>query len=611
MDEINKIRETSPDSGEIPKVTMKFDDCTGTWSHRDDYDVKNEPSTSGSVAQSDHHPSPASTPEDQEFELTADAMVHDFDDEATMEEEEEDGDGDDEELDDLAKERDIPLEDLIAMYYGKQENKEASETEKVEDGSSSDSREQLPKTNENKDSEELKRKLRSNATLLSPTHAESPDEDGDYVPPAPEDWRKDPRVGDEFQVMIPQCNNQGPDYNIDSDLLVWDPIKINQTKVESYLKEISDISTTGGLPNGCHLRDNEDALFLLTQCNNDTEEAIRQFRWKPRPLSSELQTWSEEECRLFEHGLSLYGKDFHNIHHNKVRTKSIGEIVKFYYIWKKSEHYDKFNAKTRLGKKKDTLHPGVTDYMERLLDETEHSISMHHTASGGQTTPHSVALQQHLVDLRVTRSHARQRPSNFADSPTNQYGEINGFLDGDYADDIEIFDNIVPSLPTSSAPTSGEYSTLEPEITVVYSEPAHFAPISSSINHEAIPAGILTSNRNNNSDKQEDSSRSFRPVEPAQITPSLENRTHEGTRTTPLPQDVLTSIDELVTAYCTKPTSKPTSKEPPQTPDPTSPTRRDTQDEHGAKRRRIDDSPRGYQPQPSDLTQEKPPLVSC
>uniref|UniRef100_H2Y576 SANT domain-containing protein n=1 Tax=Ciona savignyi TaxID=51511 RepID=H2Y576_CIOSA len=82
----------------------------------------------------------------------------------------------------------------------------------------------------------------------------------------------------------------------------------------------------------------------------------------------ELQTWSEEECRLFEQGLSVYGKDFHSIHHNKVKTKTIGEIVKFYYIWKKSEHYDKFNAKTRLGKKKDILHPGVTDYMERLLD---------------------------------------------------------------------------------------------------------------------------------------------------------------------------------------------------------------------------------------------------
>lgn len=45
--------------------------------------------------------------------------------------------------------------------------------------------------------------------------------------------------------------------------------------VETYLAEVS-MSTQNQnpmtLPVGAHLRDNEDALFLLTQCSNDTDE---------------------------------------------------------------------------------------------------------------------------------------------------------------------------------------------------------------------------------------------------------------------------------------------------------------------------------------------------
>lgn len=47
----------------------------------------------------------------------------------------------------------------------------------------------------------------------------------------------------------------------------------------------------------------------------------------------------------------------------------------FYYMWKKSERYDFFAQQTRLGKRKYNLHPGVTDYMDRLLDETESATS--------------------------------------------------------------------------------------------------------------------------------------------------------------------------------------------------------------------------------------------
>ena len=73
-----------------------------------------------------------------------------------------------------------------------------------------------------------------------------------------------------------------------------------------------------------------------------------------------MSLWSEEECRNFETGLRLYGKDFYLIQQNKVRTRSVGELVQFYYLWKKTERHDAFANKTRLEKKKYALHPGVT-----------------------------------------------------------------------------------------------------------------------------------------------------------------------------------------------------------------------------------------------------------
>ena len=45
----------------------------------------------------------------------------------------------------------------------------------------------------------------------------------------------------------------------------------------------------------------------------------------------------------------------------------MGELVQFYYLWKKTERHDVFANSFRIEKKKYTLHPGTTDYMERYV----------------------------------------------------------------------------------------------------------------------------------------------------------------------------------------------------------------------------------------------------
>ena len=124
------------------------------------------------------------------------------------------------------------------------------------------------------------------------------------------------------------------------------------------------------IPVGNHLRDDEQTLFLLLQCGHNVDEALRRRRINAAS-SSEMSQWSEEECRNFENGLRIYGKDFHTIQQQKVKTRSVGELVQFYYLWKKTERHDVFANKARLEKKKYSLHPGLTDYMDRFLEEQE------------------------------------------------------------------------------------------------------------------------------------------------------------------------------------------------------------------------------------------------
>lgn len=83
------------------------------------------------------------------------------------------------------------------------------------------------------------------------------------------------------------------------------------------------------------------ALYELVKCNFNVEEALRRLRFNVKVIRGELQSWapllslplsclstplfadglcawSEEECRNFEHGFRVHGKNFHLIQANKV-----------------------------------------------------------------------------------------------------------------------------------------------------------------------------------------------------------------------------------------------------------------------------------------------------
>ncbi|XP_067315985.1 mesoderm induction early response protein 1a isoform X2 [Pseudorasbora parva] len=332
-----------------------------------------EPSLSGSVSEG---ADPVVQDEDRDFDPSADMLVHDFDDERTLEEEEklEEETNFSSEIDDLTREGEMPIEELLKLY-GYSTGGSPDEDVQQEDSSdntcsSSHSKLKEEERRELSDQEDEDVQLSSDdppsssvshrtAQLLYPRRSnyfagyEEESEDDDYI--LSEDWKKEIMVGSMYQAETPVglCEYEDNEKVYENDdQLLWNPELLPEDKVVEFLAEASKRSGeeagVHAIPEGSHVKDNEQALYELFKCNFDAEEALRRLKFNVKPAKEEMSVWTEEECRGFEQGLKAYGKDFSSVQANK---------------------------QTKLGKRKYSLRPGVLDYMERILDERESSES--------------------------------------------------------------------------------------------------------------------------------------------------------------------------------------------------------------------------------------------
>uniref|UniRef100_A0A2K5Y9P6 MIER family member 2 n=1 Tax=Mandrillus leucophaeus TaxID=9568 RepID=A0A2K5Y9P6_MANLE len=170
--------------------------------------------------------------------------------------------------------------------------------------------------------------------------------------------KKEIMVGPQFQADLSNLhlNRHCEKIYENEDQLLWDPSVLPEREVEEFLyravKRRWQEMAGPQLPEGEAVKDSEQALYELVKCNFNVEEALRRLRFNVKVIRDGLCAWSEEECRNFEHGFRVHGKNFHLIQANKVRTRSVGECVEYYYLWKKSERYDYFAQQTRLGRRK-------------------------------------------------------------------------------------------------------------------------------------------------------------------------------------------------------------------------------------------------------------------
>uniref|UniRef100_A0A671PCR4 Mesoderm induction early response protein 3-like n=1 Tax=Sinocyclocheilus anshuiensis TaxID=1608454 RepID=A0A671PCR4_9TELE len=339
---------------------------------------------------------------DHDFDPTAEMLIHEYDDERTLEEEEllEGEKNFTAELSDLEREGNMPIEELLAMYRyeasvstGAGSSMDSSSVELADDlpdmtldkeeiakdllsgdyeeETQSSADDLTPSVTSHEATDFFPRTLRSNATYDGDKESEGEE---DCV--SSEDSRKEIMVGSQYQAEVPvglsHYNDDEKVYE-EEDQLLWCPDVLSECKVKDYLSEALSQSTDDSTENSTseNIRDNEQALFELLKCNYDTREALTRYRSNVKTLKEESPPWSEDECRNFEHALQIYEKNFHLIQKHKVQTRTVAECVAFYYMWKKSERFDYFAQQNRFGKKKYSCYPGVTDLMDRLVDEAE------------------------------------------------------------------------------------------------------------------------------------------------------------------------------------------------------------------------------------------------
>lgn len=229
----------------------------------------------------------------------------------------------------------MPLEELLALYgYNERERVSSVGVERVEATSTS-----TDSQNTSQSGDVHSPHLRSahpfthmnNQNMVSDS---SSDEESSELSLLEEDWRRTIQVGSDYQASVPeglQRYDGAPAYE-NEDRLIWDPKHLKDSDIEQYLLRFSNksedengdtevlSSPLRSLPTGAHIRDDEQALYLLHSCGHNIEEALRRRRTASNlPVINESMTlWSEEECKSFEAGIRMYGKDFHLIQINKV-----------------------------------------------------------------------------------------------------------------------------------------------------------------------------------------------------------------------------------------------------------------------------------------------------
>ena len=57
-----------------------------------------------------------------------------------------------------------------------------------------------------------------------------------------------------------------------------------------------------------------------------------------------VEQWNPFEVALFEACLSKYGKDFYKASKYLGKGKSTKDVIAFYYVWKKTKHYERWKS---------------------------------------------------------------------------------------------------------------------------------------------------------------------------------------------------------------------------------------------------------------------------
>ncbi|CAF1062926.1 unnamed protein product [Didymodactylos carnosus] len=344
---------------------------------------------------------------DTDYKVAENNVAQDeYDDERTIDEEEQNqtmsAEDIQSELAELQAESEMPISELLKLYSfvpnttsnRVQRNLDESSMSSTDESTSTshDAEYQNLLTNNttgqlwkvNKHSVILTQNLMKNQKISYLGTSDGNDEE-DTDPSYSLEWQKSISVGDQFQALVPELTANNSNTSIDKDQtdifgqLLWSPSNIDDALIDQYLKEACKEFPTA---------DQEVALEIFMSCSYELDQALEKFRVSNKNIFS-MTPWSINECDLFEKCFKEYGKDFYKMHLFKLTNRSVRELVNFYYIWKKTERHDIFVQKNPVEKRRFHLHPFVTDYLEKFLDEQEQQLMNTHD-NGGVTSSNSL-----------------------------------------------------------------------------------------------------------------------------------------------------------------------------------------------------------------------------
>uniref|UniRef100_A0A8C7ZX67 Arginine-glutamic acid dipeptide repeats protein n=1 Tax=Oryzias sinensis TaxID=183150 RepID=A0A8C7ZX67_9TELE len=155
------------------------------------------------------------------------------------------------------------------------------------------------------------------------------------------------RVGPSHQAKLPELQpfpSPGGHAVTENEELVWMP-GVNDCDLLMYLRAARSMAAFAGMcdggstEDGCLAASRDDttlnALNTLHESSYDAGKALQRLVKKPVPKLIE-KCWSEDEVKRFIKGLRQFGKNFFRIRKELLPNKETGELITFYYYWKKT-----------------------------------------------------------------------------------------------------------------------------------------------------------------------------------------------------------------------------------------------------------------------------------
>ncbi|CAO3566578.1 unnamed protein product [Mortierella alpina] len=170
------------------------------------------------------------------------------------------------------------------------------------------------------------------------------------------------------------------------------PSHISEEYVAGYMERVKELA----LPLPSHSADVIDrALLTLEQSGYDADKALQDLALlKEKDL--DVKDWTPEEVEAFEEGIRLYGHELFAIK-KKVESRSMKDIVRFFYRWKKTERYQPvYSVFTKIhkpNKKFKSVGRGVV---------TSSAVEVGNRSKTGQELPKDSVLDYETIILPST-----------------------------------------------------------------------------------------------------------------------------------------------------------------------------------------------------------------